>query len=146
MRMIATNANLIRYTEVIRLSDKLCMEQDLIPELDLHDNLYIHRLRHAAYCHIGDHDRKAAMEKRLQATLKSIGESCDNHNGITSNVLFERGCAYYTLGEDDMALESFELALKAFERSQCSRFTEVSRAQFCIAWTYEALGRYHEAK
>ena len=144
--MIATNARLDRYTEVIRLSDKLCMEQDLIPGLDLNENLYIHRLRHNAYCHIGDHDRKAAMEKHLRATLKFIGGSCDNHNVISPHVLFERGCAHYTLGEYDMALEFFELTLKASERSQCSRFTNVSRAQFRIASTHEALGRYHEAK
>ena len=51
------NAQMSQYTEVIRLSDKLFIEQESVSELDVGDKLSIHHCRQTAYYHIGDHDR-----------------------------------------------------------------------------------------
>ena len=58
-KMIVINSEMVQYTEVLKLSDKVCMEQEFVPELSLAKNLINHRLRRFAYCIMDDHDRKA---------------------------------------------------------------------------------------
>lgn len=135
-----------QYTEVLRLSDKIFMQQEFVPELNLIDNLQLHNLRHNAYLKMGNHDRAAHVEKSLQATLKLCRESYSNDDGISPRLLRERSFAYYNLGNYDKALESFQLACEAFKKSKGSNFSHTLFIQASIALTYARLGRYYEAK
>lgn len=70
MMMLHLNHWMSQHTEVVRLSDRICVEQEFVPELDLADYLLTHRLRYFAYRQMGNHDRAARVEKSLQATRK----------------------------------------------------------------------------
>lgn len=144
--MISMNHGMDQKAKVLRLSDKMCMEQEFVPEMSLSDNLLIHSLRYSAYGRIGDHDSKAHMEKPLRSILKICRELYSNDDGIPPSLLFQRGHAHYLLGEYDTALESFRLELKAYEKDKKSRTFDVLSTQHLIALTYEQLGRYHEAR
>ena len=146
IKMIHTNEQMSQHTEVIRLTNKICMDHGPVPELDLADNLFIRRMGHRAYCQIGDHDRKAAMERCLRGTLERFHSSYSNHNGIPVDFWYKCGCANHSLGEYETALESFELALKAYERSERTKSLVILNTQRWIARTYEKLGRHHEAR
>ena len=146
MRMIDINHQMCQDTEVIRLTNKVHMDHGSVPELDLADNICVHRVRHRAYRQIGDHDGEAEIERYLREHLKRFYQSYSNHNGIPAYDLYQRGCAYHTLGEYKTALESFELALKAYERSGQAMSLAFSYTQGWIATTYQDLGRHHEAR
>ena len=146
MRMIDINNRMCQFPEVIRLTNKIHMEHGWVPELDLAGNLLIHHMRHGAYRQIGDRDGKAASERCLRETLNLSGESHSNDDRIPPCILESYGYAYYTLREYETALKFFELAIKARKRSKRPQFTAISRSQYWLAMTNEALGRYHEAK
>ena len=146
--MVETNYQMFQHTEVLRLINKIYMDHGSVrvPELNLANNVSIHLTGHHAYRHIGDHDGTAAMERCLRRTLERSHQSYSYHNDIPADELFQRGCAYHTLGEYQTALESFELALKAYERSKETKSLALLEAQEWTAMTYEVLGRYHEAR
>lgn len=144
--MICVNHRMYQDTEVIRLSDRLCMKQELVPELDLDENLLLQRLRWSAYRLTGDYDGAAHMDKRLQATLKLCRESYSNNDDILPSLLSECGYAYNVLGENDTALGSFQLVFEAYKKSKGSNSLDILDTQYAIAWTYVDLGRSYEAK
>lgn len=144
--MIVINFWMSQHPEVLRLSDKICMEQEFVPEVDLAGNLQLHKLRYRAYQHMGNDDRAAHMKKSLQATLELCRTSYINDDGMTPNLLKKAGGAYATLGEYDTALEFFQLAFEAYRKSKGSGFITTLYCQYSIATTYARLKRYSEAK
>lgn len=70
LEMIRINLCMLQYTEMLKLSDRVFMEQELVPELDLADNLQLHRWRYYACLKMGNHDRAAHMKKTLEQTLR----------------------------------------------------------------------------
>ena len=151
MRMIDINNRMCQYTEVVSLTNKIHMEDGWVTELNVADNLFVHRMRHRAYRQMSDCDGEAAMEIFLRGTLEKVHQSYSNHDGMLINdmstdVLYEYGRVNHTLGEYVTALKSFELALKAYERSKKTNFLDCFTIQYWTATTYETLGRYHEAR
>ncbi len=145
MLLILANERMSQYTEVLRLSDKICMEQEFVPELNLGDNLRLHTQRYSAYRIGGNHDRAAHMKKTIQATLKLYRESYSNDPAITPHLLERSGEAYCALHEWDKAPESFQLAVEAYKSLKGLDSSDTLFFQYKIASTYTRLGRYHEA-
>ena len=144
--MIAINSWMYQHTEVLRLSDKICTEQEFVPELDLGNNLRLHITRRSAYDQLGNHERAAHVEKSLQATLKLCRELCSNDDRIPPHLYRDMGNAYYWLGEYDRALESFQQQFEEFEKSKGSKLSSKLHMEYKIASTYVQLGRYCEAR
>lgn len=145
--MIQINSNNAQHTEVLRLSDKICTEQESVPEWNLEGNLELHRWRYTAYHCVGDYDRAADMRQLLQVTLKTCRESYSNDDGThPPNLLFQLGAVYDVLGEYDTALESFQLAFEAYKKSTGPNSVDTLQTQHWIAATYVLLGRFYEAK
>ena len=88
--MIVINSEIGQYTEVLKPSDKVCMEQEFVPELSLAKSLIIHRSRRFAYCIMDDHDRKAHRKKSFWTTLRLCGDSYSHDDGIPSHLLSQR--------------------------------------------------------
>ena len=143
--MIHTNHYMHQHIEVLRLSDKICMGEEAVPEWGLIDNLHLNSIRCVAYRSIGGHEG-AAHTKKMRETLKECRESYSNDDGIPPDVLHVIGCAYHALGEYDTALDFFQLAFEACKKSKGPNLIRTLHAQCWIAVTYEALGRCHEAK
>lgn len=114
--VILANVRMSQYTEVLRLSDTICMEQEFVPELSLDRNLQLHSLRYFAYRNQGNHERAAHMKRTIQSTLKLCRESYSNDHVIPPHLLEQSGAAYYVLDEYDTALESFQLAFEAYQQ------------------------------
>ena len=146
MRLLFLNTWMSQHAEVIRLSDKVCMEQEFVPELNLANNLLIHRLRDFAYGQMGNHERAAHVKKTLQATLELCRESCSNDDGDHPSLRLYMGYAYYGLDEYDTALESSQLAFEAYKKSEGPTSKTALAAQYWIGLTYAKLGRNCEAK
>lgn len=144
--MIAIYEWMDQGTEVLRLSDRICTQQEFVSELDLGGNLLLHLTRGSAYRRLGNHERTAHVEKSLRATLKLCGEVCRNDDRIPPYLYKEMGYAYRRLGENDRALESFQLQIDAYNRSKKSKLSDELHIQFQIASTYVDLGRYYEAR
>ena len=144
--MIVINDWMCRCTEVLRLSDKICLEQEFVPEMSLGKNLDLHIRRRSAYLHMGNHDRAAHAEQSTRATLKLCHEAYSKDNDISPHFSTELGDAYYCLDEYDTALKFFHLGFDAYKRSKCSDLRSILYVQFNIAATFEGLGRIHEAK
>ena len=144
--MITINGWMYQHTEVLRLSDKICKEQEFVPEMDLASNLLIHCLRYKAYQRVGKYDRVVHMKKTLQATLKLWRKPYNNDDGMPPKLLRQVGNAYYAMGEYGTALESFQLAFEAYKKSEGPDSTDTLHTQYRIAWQYVRLGRYYEAK
>ena len=143
--LILANERMSQYTEVLRLSDKICMEQEFVPELNLGDNLRLHSQRYSAYRIGGNHDRAAHMKKTIQATLELYRESYSNDHVITPHLLERSGEAYSALHEYNTALESFQLAFEAYKNLKGLNSRDTLFNQYKIASTYVRLGRFHEA-
>ncbi len=135
-----------QYAEVLRLSDKLCIDHEFAPEFGLSKNLNLHRWRCLAYRRMGIYDKAAYVEKCLRATLQKCLESYGNDDGIPPNLLRSMGCAYNELDEYHTALEAYQLAIGAFAKSKEFISRDILHIQYRIALTYKNLGRYHEAK
>ena len=145
--MICINSWMCRYTEVLRLSDKICMEQEFVPEMSLRRNLDLHARRHTAYRHVGNHERAVHVEESIRATLKLCHEADSNNDNISPVFNREIGTAYSRLDEHDTALKFFQLAFEEYKDSKCSsNFRRMLYIQYRIALTYANLGRYCEAK
>ena len=145
-RMINVNGWMYRHTEVLRLSDKICMEQEFVPEMGLRMNLRLHIQRYSAYLHVGNHDRAAQVEETVRATLKLCHEANSNDNDTPPHLSSDIGDAYKLLGEHDTALKYYYLGVEAYQKSKCSNLRNILDIQRRIAWAYAALGRIHEAK
>ena len=143
--MVAIYDSTSEYTEVLRLSDKICAEQEFVPELDLKDSLDLHTRRHKAYRRLGNHDRATHVKNSLQTTLKLCREFCSNNDSVPPALLGHMGDAYKELDEYDAALECYQLALEAY-KSKGSKLRKTLYCQYHIACTYANLGRYHEAE
>ena len=144
--MIFMNGTISQHSEVIRLSDQLCIKGDHVSELNLADNICVQCWRYKAYRYMGDYDRGAATGNCLRESLELFGESCNNPTGIPPVQIKNCAHSHYTLGEYETALKFYKLALKAHERSKRSVFIDILRTQHELAMTFEALGRYHEAR
>ena len=144
--MIDLNWLMNQHTEVIRLTNQIYIEHGSVPELDLDENLDVNCMRHRAYCQIGDHDGVAAMETCLRGDLEKVRQSYSNHNDMPTEILYQYGCVNHSLGEYEIALQSFELALKAYERSKETKYLMFLDIQEWTATAYMDLGRYHEAR
>ena len=144
--MIFVNGAMSQHREVIRLSDKICIKYDHISQLNLTDNIHIQYWRYKAYRHVGDNDKAAALGNCLRESLVLLGESCNNPAGIAPIEIQNGGHAHYILGEYETARKFYALALERQERSKHSVFIDISDTQHSLAMTYEALGRYHEAR
>ena len=144
--MIHTNGKMYQHTEVIRLTNRIYMEHGSVPGLNLADNLFVHRMRRRAYCQIGDHDGDAAMEICLRGALEKVHQSYRNHYDMPTDVLYECGCVHHSLGEYETALEFLEPALKTYEGSKEKRSLDFLNTRWCIAKSYEKLGRHQEAR
>ncbi|MCJ1455716.1 hypothetical protein MMC28_006072 [Mycoblastus sanguinarius] len=144
--MIHLHICLQHFTEVLRLCDKICMEQDFVPELRIVDNLDIQGWRSAAYRSVGDHDSKELVRKSLRVTLKKYRESLSKDNGETAAVLSRIGRTYYAVREYGTALECFQLAFKTHKESKGPNCINILKIQRWIASTYEHLRRYSEAR
>ena len=145
-RMIIVNTWLCRYTEVLRLSDKVCMEQEFVPEMSLSRNLGIHIRRHRAYRHLGNRERAAQVEESIRATLKLCHEACGNDDDISPTQSKDLAQAYDSLGEYDTALKFFHQGFEAYQKSKCSNIKDILFIQYRIARTFARLGRIDEAK
>lgn len=145
IRMIRINHWMDQGIEVLRLSDRICTQQEFVSELDLRGNLLLHLTRSSAYRRLGNHERIAHVEKSLRTTLKLCGEVCSNGR-IPPYLYKNMGYAYRRLGENDRALESFQLQIDAYNRSKKSKLSEKLHIQYQIASTYVGLGRYYEAR
>ena len=141
---IAVNDWMRRYTEVLRLSDKVCMEQEFVPEMSLGMNLELHTRRHSAYLHMGNHDRAAHVKESIRATLKLCHEAYSNDDDPESSV--DLGDTYCYLGEYDTALKFFQFGFEAYKKSKRSNLKRILYIQYKIALTSLGLGRIHEAK
>ena len=146
MRMMDINEQMYQHTEVIRLTNKIYMEHGSVPELNLADNLFVHCMRHRAYCQIGDHDGEAAMETCLRGILEKVHQSYSHHYDMPTDILYECGCVHHSLGEYETALEFLELALKTYEGSKETRSLDFLNTRWYIARSYEKLGRHQEAR
>ena len=144
--MIAVNGWMRRYTEVLRLSDKVCMEQEFVPEMSLRRNLDLHIRRRIAFLHIGNHERATHVEESIRATLKLCLEACSNDDDIPPEFRIDLGDAYHHLGEYDTALKFFQQGLEACKNSKCSNLSYILYIQYRIACTFRRLGRIHEVK
>lgn len=144
--MLTLNDWMDRYAEVVKLSDKICMEHEFVPELGLSRNLDLHGRRRFAHRRMGNHERAAQVEKTLQATLKKCHESHRNDDAMPSGLCKHVGEAYSQLGEDDKALEIFQLTLEKYQKSKGSNLRDTLYVQYKIADVWTDLGRYHEAK
>ena len=144
--MIVINSRMYQDTELLRLSDKICMEQEFVPELEVSRNLDLHTLRGSAYRRMGIHERAAQVEESLQATLKRCRESYSNDDGIPPHLCGKIGGAYYFIGEYDRALEFFQREFEADKKAKGPNHRSTLFAQYKIASACEGLGRYHEAK
>lgn len=143
--MIVVNDWMGRYTEVLRLSDKVCTEQEFVPELNLGRNLFLHTRRHSAYLHVGNHERAAHVEESIRATLNLFHETYDNDDDIPPGISIDLGDAYDYLGEYDIALKLFRQGSEAYKQTKCSN-RDILHAQYRVAWTFAELGRIDEAK
>ena len=143
--MIVVNDWMGRYTEVLRLSDKVCTEQEFVPELNLGRNLFLHTRRHSAYLHVGNHERAAHVEESIRATLNLSHETYDNDDDIPPGISIDLGDAYEYLGEYDIALKLFRQGSEAYKKTKCSN-RDILHAQYRVAWTFAELGRIDEAK
>lgn len=132
-------------TEVLWLSDKICMEHEFVPELSLGDNLDLHGRRRSAYRRMGNHERAAQVEKTLQATLKLCHESHRNDDGVPC-LYRVIGDAHYQLGEYDTALEFFQRAFEGHMKSKGPNHRNTLHLRYKIAATWTKRGRYDEAK
>ena len=144
--MIAVNDWMGHSTEVLRLSDKVCMKHEFVPEMSLFRNIDLHSRRLKAYRYMGNHERAAHVEESMRATLKLYHESHSNDDNISPHSSTDLGEAYYSLNEYDTALKFFHLALEAYNNSKCPNLRWVLYIQYRIAATFEDLGRIHEAK
>ena len=145
-QMIVTNNWMCRYTEVLRLSDKVCMEQEFVPEMSLSWNLDLHNRRYLAYIHMGNHERAVHVEESIRTTLKVCHEAYGNDDDMSPDSSADLGDAYHYLHEYDTALKFLHLALEAYKKSKCSNLRNILYIQYRIALTFEGLGRIHEAK
>ena len=144
--MIVVNEWMSRYTEVLRLSDKICTEQEFVPEIGLHRNLELHTRRHLAYRYMGIHERVAHMEESIRATLKLCHAANGNDDDISPTHLRELANAYCSLGEHDTALKFYRLEFESYKKSKCSSRGRILYIQYRIAWTFARIGRIREAK
>ena len=143
--MIGVNDWMCRYTEVLRLSDKICMEQEFVPELSLHHHLDLLIRRHSAFLHMGNQDRAAHVEQSIQATLKLCLESDGNGDNISPYKLTKLGEAYSYLREYDNALKFLQQGFEAYKKSESSN-RSILFVQYKIATTFGNLGRIQQAK
>ena len=143
--MIVVNDWMGRYTEVLKLSDKVCTEQEFVPELNLGRNLFLHTRRHSAYLHVGNHERAAHVEESIRATLNLFHETYGNDDAIPPNISIDLGDAHDYLGEYDIALKLFRQGSEAYKKTQRSN-RDTLHAQYRVASTFAELGRIHEAK
>ena len=144
--MIIVNGWMYRHIEVLRLSDKVCMEQEFVPEMGLRMNLRLHIRRYSAYLHLGNHDRAARVEESMRATLKLGHEAYSNDNDTCSGLLNALGDAYQHLGEHENALKCFQQVFETYKKPKCPNLKDVLDVQYRIAFAFEGLGRIHEAK
>lgn len=145
-QIIVLNDYMYQDTDVLRLSDKICMEHEFVPELSRSNNLDLHGRRMSAYQRMGNHERAAQVEKSLQTTLKLCRESHRHVGGISSNLCRDIGNAYDALGEYERALEFYQLELETRKNSKGSNSRETLYVQFRLADIWAELGRYGEAK
>ena len=132
-------------TEVLRLCDKICMGQDFVPQLCIEDNVYIQVRKYSAYCDVGDDDKATLMKKSLQVTLTRYSESLNKENGISPYFLYVNGYANHRLGENETALEFFQLALEAYKKANGLNHLSTLNTQYWIGRTYHDLERYDTA-
>ena len=144
--MIRINEWMYRHTEVLRLSDKVCMEQEFVPEMSLRMNLRLHIRRCSAYLHVGNRDQAARVEESIRATLKLCHEAYSNDNDTSSDLLYDLGYAYLHLGEHETALKCFQQVFERDRKSKCPNLKNVLDVQYRIALAFEGLGRIDEAK
>lgn len=62
-KIVFINNRMHRYTEMLRLSDKICMEQEFVRELNLKKDPRLQCSRYYAYHRMDDHDRETHMKK-----------------------------------------------------------------------------------
>ena len=144
--MIVVNEWMYRYTEVLRLSDKICMEQEFVPEMSLSRNLNLHIRRHRAYRRTGNHDREAHVEESIRATVNLCHKAYSNDDDISPGFSIDFGHAYTWLGEHATALKFFQLGFEACKNSKRSSLSLILYIQYRIACTFRRLGRIPEAK
>ena len=132
--------------EAVRLSEKMCLGQDLVPELDIEQNLNIQRWRKGAYRGLDDHDRAIHMDKCLQTTLEKYHKSHEKDDPPSAKVACNVGDAYYGLADYNKALEFFQLALDLNMKSDRPKHKKTLRYQEWIARSHFALGQYNEAE
>ena len=144
--MIVVNHWMYQYIEVLRLSDKICMEQEFVPEISLDRNLDLHIRRHTAYQYTGNHERAAHVEESIRATLKLCREAYSNDDGISPGFSIDFGDAYHHLGEYDTALKFLQQGFEAYKKSKCANLRRILYIQYRIAYTFRRLGRIHDAK
>ena len=145
LSIITTCVYLHRPTELLRLSDKICMEEDLVSEIDLKDNLHLHNSRYSACLATSNHERAAQAKRRLQETLKMCCEFYSKKSSVSSYFHEHMGNAYALLGEYDMAVEHFQLGFEVCQ-SEGVRLKSTLYFQYRIACQFRNLGRYYEAE
>ena len=144
--MLRCNFELSLDTEVLRLCDKICLGQDFVPELDMSLNIDIHYYRSRVYSCAEDSSNEAHTRKCLEMMLIKFHESHSKDGNQSARILESFGLAYGAIGEYNIALEFFQLAVQANRKKYGTHGYATLVDHYNIADTYWTLYRDQEAK